>query len=145
MKQILVIDDDDQIRSFLAEALGGFGFAVSQAKDGQAALRLIEAAVPDLIISDIDMPCMDGYGLLNAVRDMPNAATVPFILMTGADSREHFRRGMVSGADDYLAKPFSATDVVEAVLSRMARQADCKMEAYELIGKWQGEAGRLLN
>jgi CheY-like chemotaxis protein len=145
MKQILVIDDDDQIRSFLVEALGAFGFEVSQAKDGQAALRIIEAAVPDLIISDIDMPCLDGYGLLGAVRDMPNAAAVPFILMTGTDSRKRFRRGMVSGADDYLLKPFTATDLVEAVLSRMARQADWKMETYERIEKWRGQNSRPLD
>lgn len=144
MKQILVIDDNDLVRSFVAAALSDFGFGVNQAIDGQAALRTIQAQVPDLIITDIDMPCMDGFGLLSAVRDMPSAASVPVILMTGADSREAFRRGMVSGADDYLAKPFTATDLVEAVLARMARQADWKMETYERMGKWQAESARQL-
>jgi CheY-like chemotaxis protein len=145
MKQILVIDDNDQIRSFLATVLAEFGFQVSQAKDGKAALRIIEAGAPDLIISDVEMPFLDGYGVLGAVRDMPHAAAVPFILMTGAASKEGFRRGMVSGADDYLSKPFTATDLVEAVLSRMARQADWQMEAYDRIGKWRGEAPRALD
>jgi CheY-like chemotaxis protein len=133
MKQILVIDDNDQIRLFLATVLAEYGFYVRQANDGQAALRSIEAATPDLIISDVEMPCLDGYGVLEAVRDMPHTAAVPFILMTGAASNEGFRRGMVSGADDYLSKPFTATDIVEAVLSRMARQADWQMDAYDRL------------
>lgn len=133
MKQILVIDDNGDIRSFLATVLAEFGFQVSQAEDGQAALRIIESDIPDLIISDVDMPRLDGYGVLGAVRDMPRTAAVPFILMTGAASNEGFRRGMVSGADDYLSKPFTATDVVEAVLSRMARLSDWKMETYDRL------------
>ncbi len=144
MKQILVIDDNDQIRSLLAAILSEFGFHVSQAKDGRAALRIIETCIPDLIISDVEMPCLDGYGVLGAVRDMPHAAAVPFILMTGAATKEGFRRGMVSGADDYLSKPFTATDLIEAVLSRMARQADWRMEAYDRLSKWRGQAARAL-
>ncbi len=136
MKRILVIDDNEDIRSFLASVLGEFGFQVDIAGNGQDALRLIESDMPDLIISDIDMPEVDGYALLGAVRDMPGAATVPFILMTGAASKEGFRRGMVSGADDYLPKPFTVTDIVEAVLSRMARQEEWKMERYERIYKF---------
>jgi FixJ family two-component response regulator len=75
---------------------------------------------------------------------MPHAAAVPFILMTGDASNEGFRRGMVSGADDYLSKPFTATDVVEAVLSRMARQSDWQMDAYDRLSKWRGQAARAL-
>jgi CheY-like chemotaxis protein len=85
---------------------------------------------PDLIISDVRMPGMDGHRLLNVIRELQSTAAIPFILMTGSGSRADFRRGMVSGADDYLYKPFTPDELIEAVLSRLIRQTDLQMEAY---------------
>jgi CheY-like chemotaxis protein len=91
---------------------------------------MVLAEKPDLIISDVRMPGMDGHHLLNAIRDLQSTAAIPFILMTGSGSHDDFRRGMVSGADDYLQKPFTPDDLIEAVLSRLIRQTDLQMEAY---------------
>ena len=130
MKNILVIDDNDDVRSVVSSVLSNFGFSVREASDGEAAIQMILAEKPDLIISDVRMPGMDGHHLLSAIRDLQATAAIPFILMTGSGSRDDFRRGMVSGADDYLYKPFTPDELIEAVLSRLVRQTDLQMEAY---------------
>ena len=130
MKSILVIDDNDDVRSIVTDVLRNFGFAVREAASGDSAIQMVLAEKPDLIISDVRMPGMDGHHLLNAIRDLQSTAAIPFILMTGSGSHDDFRRGMVSGADDYLQKPFTPDDLIEAVLSRLIRQTDLQMEAY---------------
>jgi len=130
MKSILVIDDNDDVRSIVTTILRNFGFDVREAAGGDAAIQMVLAEKPDLIISDVRMPGMDGHHLLNAIRDAQSTAAIPVILMTGSGSRDDFRRGMVSGADDYLQKPFTPDELIEAVLSRLIRQTDLEMEAY---------------
>jgi len=130
MKSILVIDDNDDVRTIVTTVLRNFGFAVREATSGDAAIEMVLAEKPDLIISDLRMPGMDGHHLLSAIRELQSTAAIPFILMTGSGSHEDFRRGMVSGADDYLQKPFTPDELIEAVLSRLIRQTDLQMEAY---------------
>ena len=130
MKSILVIDDNDDVRSIVTTVLRNFGFSVREATSGDAAIQMVLAEKPDLIISDVRMPGMDGHHLLSAIRELQSTAAIPFILMTGSGSRDDFRRGMVSGADDYLQKPFTPDELIEAVLSRLIRQTDLQMEAY---------------
>ena len=132
MKSILVIDDNNEVRSVVAIVLRNFGFTVCEADDGASALQMVLAEKPGMIISDVRMPGMDGHHLLNAVRELQSTAAIPFILMTGSVSREDFRRSMAGGADDYLQKPFTTDELVEAVLSRMIRQTDMDMEAYNI-------------
>jgi CheY-like chemotaxis protein len=131
MKTIIVIDDNDEVRSVVTAVLRNFGFTVLEANSGEEAIRMILTDKPDLIISDVQMPGMDGHHLLAAIRDLQSTAAIPFILMTGNGSRVDYRRGMVSGADDYLYKPFTPDDLIEAVLSRLVRQTDLQMEAYQ--------------
>jgi CheY-like chemotaxis protein len=130
MKNILVIDDNDDVRSIVSTVLRNFGFGVREATSGEAGIRMILDDKPDLIISDVRMPGMDGHRLLSAIRDLQSTAAIPFILMTGSGSHADFRRGMVSGADDYLQKPFTPDELIETVLSRLIRQTDLQMEAY---------------
>ena len=130
MKSILVIDDNDDVRSIVTTVLRNFGFSVREATSGDAAIQMVLAEKPDLIISDVRMPGMDGHHLLSAIRELQSTAAIPFILMTGSGSHDDFRRGMVSGADDYLQKPFTPDELIEAVLSRLIRQTDLQMEAY---------------
>jgi CheY-like chemotaxis protein len=130
MKSILVIDDNDDVRSIVTDVLRNFGFAVREATSGDSAIQMVLAEKPDLIISDVRMPGMDGHRLLSTIRELQSTAAIPFILMTGSGSHDDFRRGMVSGADDYLQKPFTPDELIEAVLSRLIRQADLQMEAY---------------
>jgi len=130
MKTILVIDDNEDVRCIVTTVLRNFGFAVREATSGESAIGMVLEEKPDLIISDVRMPGMDGHHLLSAIRELQSTAAIPFILMTGSGSRDDFRRGMVSGADDYLQKPFTPEELIETVLSRLVRQTDLQMEAY---------------
>jgi CheY-like chemotaxis protein len=140
MKNILVIDDNDEVRSVVTAVLRNFGFSVREAASGEAAVQMVLTDKPDLIISDVRMPGMDGHHLLGVIRELQSTAAIPVILMTGSGSQADFRRGMVCGADDYLYKPFTPDELIEAVLSRLVRQTDQQMEAYH-HARMRGEAG----
>jgi two-component system sensor histidine kinase/response regulator len=129
MNNVLVIDDTDEIRSLIGTVLRNFGFTVREAANGQQGIKMITEEKPDLVICDVNMPGMGGYETLAAIRASSQTATIPFILMTGLVSRDGFRRGMVCGADDYLVKPFTPNELVEAVMSRLVRQSEVQLEA----------------
>ncbi|HWD18014.1 MAG TPA: response regulator [Verrucomicrobiae bacterium] len=135
MRSILVIDDKDDVRSFISMALTSFGFNIRQAHDGDTAIQMIVEEKPDLIICDVNMPGMDGYEILSAVRASSVTAAIPFILMTGLISPNGFRRAMIAGADDYLVKPFSPDDLVDSVMSRLVRRVDFQVEAEQRARK----------
>ncbi len=129
MKSILVIDDTEEVRNLIATVLTNYGFTVREAANGKMGIEMIAAEKPDLVICDINMPAMGGYETLTAVRESSDTATIPFILMTGSVSHDGFRRGMVCGADDYLVKPFTADELIEAVMSRLVRHSELQLEA----------------
>jgi len=129
MQTILVVDDMVDVRYLIATVLTKYGFNVREAATGKLAVQMIAEERPDLVICDVNMPAMDGYETLTAVRDSSKTASIPFILITGLVSRDGFRRGMSCGADDYLVKPFTPDELVDAVMSRLARQADVQLEA----------------
>jgi two-component system, sensor histidine kinase and response regulator len=129
MKNILVIDDKEDIRTLIKAVFGNFGFNVIEASNGRMGVQMLRDQKPDLVICDVNMPGMDGYETLGAVRESSLTAPIPFILMTGLVSRDGFRRGMACGADDYLVKPFTTDELIEAVMSRLARQTDFQLEA----------------
>jgi DNA-binding response OmpR family regulator len=85
---------------------------------------------------------MDGYQTLGAVRESASTAPIPFILMTGLVSRDGFRRGMANGADDYLVKPFTTDELIDAVMSRLSRQTDFQIEADRRAHKMHEYAAR---
>lgn len=118
---IISIDDEVNILK-LIEAVLGKDFAVRTFSDSTAALSaLSEGAKPDLIICDINMPGLDGFGLHEQVRALPSLRGVPFVYLTALKDRETFRKGMKRGADDYLTKPFTPTELKEAVHARLER------------------------
>jgi CheY-like chemotaxis protein len=129
MKNILVIDDKEDIRTLIEMVLSNFGFTVFEAENGRIGLQMLRAQSLDLVLCDINMPGMDGYQTLGAVRESSSTAPIPFILMTGLVSRDGFRRGMANGADDYLVKPFTTEELIDAVMSRLSRQTDFQIEA----------------
>lgn len=129
MKRILVIDDRDDLRSVFAATLVVGGYAVRGARDGREGIIMVLEERPDLILCDINMPGMDGYRTLEAIRKFPGTADIPVIMMTGSVAQNEFRRVMDSGADDYLAKPFAPSQLLAAVKSRLERQAKTKREA----------------
>ncbi|NDJ17701.1 putative bifunctional diguanylate cyclase/phosphodiesterase [Myxacorys almedinensis] len=122
MKTILVIEDDETIRSNLLEILDLEGFRVLGAEQGVAGVRKATAYLPDLILCDIRMPELDGYGVLEALRSHPLTAAIPVIFLTAKCEHQEVRRGMNLGADDYLIKPCSVTELLAAIASRLTKR-----------------------
>ena len=123
MPKILVIEDDEQILLNLSDLLRAEGFQVNTAENGLKGLKFAFENQPDLVICDVMMPELDGYGVLKELRRHRSTAHIPFIFLTGLASRQDQRRGMNLGADDYLLKPFTREEVLTAINTRLAKQA----------------------
>jgi len=121
MKKILVIDDDPVMRSNLRDILELENLQPLIAVDGQAGLLAAQRETPDLILCDVLMPGMDGYGVLAALRRDAATARTPFIFLTAKGEHGDIRMGMNLGADDYLIKPVQAEDLLEAIAARLER------------------------
>jgi two-component system, sensor histidine kinase and response regulator len=121
MKRILVIDDEDVFRQATSCALQSRGFETHESSDGTEGVEKARQLLPDLIICDVNMDRMDGYALLETLRQEPATAGIPFILMTGMGDAASMRRGMNLGADDYLAKPFTSRQLFSAVEARLKK------------------------
>ncbi|HIK55456.1 MAG TPA: EAL domain-containing protein [Synechococcales cyanobacterium M55_K2018_004] len=123
MKTILVIEDQDPIRANIAVMLNRSGFRAVEAANGRVGVELARAYLPDLIVCDITMPDLDGYGVLTKLQQEPETATIPFIFLSAKANRSDIREGMNLGADDYLTKPFTRDELIGAVNSRLEKQA----------------------
>lgn len=122
MHKILVIEDERVIKMNLLKLLSAEGFQTISADDGISGLKLAQAELPDLIICDILMPNLDGYGVLKALQQDPVTATIPFIFLTAKAERSDWRQAMTLGADDYLTKPFTRAELLDAIASRLHKQ-----------------------
>ncbi len=122
MKKILVIEDHAPMRENLVLMLKMEGFEVLCAEDGRRGLELVASAAPDLILCDVMMPELDGYGVLQALRARPATATLPFLFLTAKGEKLDQRTGMNLGADDYLVKPVAKTEVLAAITARLQRR-----------------------
>jgi CRP-like cAMP-binding protein/CheY-like chemotaxis protein len=123
MKGILVlIEDNEDVRENTAEILELDGYEVHSAPDGKEGVRLVREFQPDLIICDIMMPELDGYGVLHMLNKDPKTAHIPFIFLTAKAEREDFRKGMNLGADDYITKPFDELQLLHAVEMRLSKR-----------------------
>lgn len=131
-KKVLVAEDDPIIRSNLVRTLQFEGYAVTAAEDGQIALACALHEQPDLILSDMMMPVMDGHQLLTAIRQHSATAAIPFVFLTARADRTDIREGMKLGADDYLSKPFSRHELLEVVQTQLERQATRHAEQQRL-------------
>src|SRR5512140_1462173 len=120
MSQILGVEDDAKQRLFAVLALQKSGYDVLEAVDGIQGLQMARAHHPDLIVSDVAMPGMDGYGLLKAVRDDDYLRNTPVLMLTGRSERADMRIAMTSRADDYIAKPFTIQALTEAAAALIA-------------------------
>ena len=112
-KTILIIEDNTDVRENLEEILQLSGFKVHTAENGKIGVTKAQEVIPDLIICDIMMPELDGYGVLRIVGSQPKTADIPFIFLTAKTEREDFRKGMGLGADDYITKPFDDVELIE--------------------------------
>lgn len=122
--RILVADDEPSIREILKEVLSERGFLVLAVEDGEKALAAAQVSFPDLVITDVRMPHMDGWALVRRLRSMREFALVPVIFLTVLDSSADRLRGFNLGADDYLAKPFKKEDLVSRVRRALERRAE---------------------
>lgn len=119
--KILIAEDEPSLRENLQWMLELEGFEVLAARDGREALLLAQAHKPDLLLTDLMMPELDGYGLVKALREQPLTATLPIIMLTARADRSDIRTGMNLGADDYLTKPCRRDELLEAVHARLER------------------------
>lgn len=123
MKKILVIEDQTQTRDLFLECLEAEGFYAIGAENGLIGVQQAQENLPDLIICDIIMPLLDGYGVLTTLRQNPATETIPFIFITAKVTRNDFRKGMELGADDYLTKPFTIDELLKAIATQLEKHA----------------------
>jgi signal transduction histidine kinase len=121
MKRILVIDDEEWLREMVQMALTQRGYEVIEAPNGEVGVEKARKELPDLVLCDVNMEKLDGYGTLSALRNNTATATIPFILMTGLADNAGMRQGMELGADDYLPKPFTLDGLYGAVEARLKK------------------------
>lgn len=121
MKKILVIEDEPQMRRNLVTILRLEKFHPLAAEDGQAGLEVVKREKPDLILCDVMMPRLDGYGVLRELHNDPSTMDIPFIFLTAKGEKNDVRSGMNLGADDYLTKPVDKADLLRAIHTRLAR------------------------
>jgi len=138
MRKVLVIDDTEDIRFIISETLNLFGFIVLTAEDGVSGVKMAQEQMPDLVICDINMPNLDGYGTLKAMRDHEATAGMPFIFLSGATEKSDMRRGMELGADDYLTKPFTHKELMAAVNARLEKQAETQRQSDKKLNELRG-------
>ena len=134
MPLIVVMEDDAGTRLLVTQVLKKQGFEVHAAENGAKGLDLIKLYKPDVVVSDVQMPEMDGFAVLDIVRNSPEIATTPFIMLTSLHERAHVRQGMRTGADDYLTKPFAPQelrDAVTAQINKLVRQESVRADLVD--------------
>ncbi len=119
-----MIEDNDDIRNNTAEILQLADYTVFTAANGKDGIGIALKEIPDLVVSDIMMPGLDGYGVLHLLRKNPQVKHVPFIFLTAKTERHNFRKAMELGADDYISKPFTGTELLNAVETRLKKAED---------------------
>jgi two-component system OmpR family response regulator len=124
--RLLVVDDEENLRTMLAAALGHHGFAVDSVGDGRAALAAVEADPPDLVVLDVMMPDLDGFEVLRRLRADGNRT--PVLFLTARDTTEDKVRGLTLGGDDYLQKPFSLDELVARVQAVLRRTGSASVD-----------------
>lgn len=131
MSSILVIDDNQDIRENTAEILEMAGYKTFTAENGKKGVELALKEKPDVIVCDIMMPELDGYGVLHLLRKNPEAQNIPFIFLTAKTERSDFRKGMEMGADDYVTKPFEDIELLNAIEIRL-KKTEVLRQQYSL-------------
>ncbi|MCB0760795.1 MAG: response regulator [Flavobacteriales bacterium] len=130
MKKILLIEDNLDMRENTAEMLELANYNVRTAENGKIGVEIAKEWIPDLIICDIMMPQLDGYGVLHMISKNPDTSTIPFIFLTAKAEASDVRKGMNMGADDYLTKPFSEVDLLDTIEVRF-KKSEITRKAFE--------------
>src|SRR5450432_895433 len=141
---ILVIDDNKDIRENTAEILDLAGYTTLTAENGKTGVEIAVREKPSIIVCDIMMPELDGYGVLHLLRKNPSTEHVPFIFLTAKTERGDFRKGMEMGADDYITKPFDDIELLNAIEIRL-KKYDVLLAKYSSDEKGASELIHDLN
>jgi len=121
MKKITVIEDNTMVRENLVEILTLSGYEVSEAENGKLGVQVVLAEQPDLILCDVMMPVLDGFGVLKILNQNPKVMHIPFMFLTAKAEKTDFRKGMGLGADDYITKPYDDVELLEAIEMRLKK------------------------
>ncbi|MCC9166849.1 response regulator [Pontibacter harenae] len=138
MKKILLIEDNQEIRENIAEILTLANYDILEAENGKVGVELAKKELPDLIICDIMMPQLDGYGVLHMLSSNAATSAIPFIFLTAKTEKDDFRKGMNLGADDYLTKPFDDLELLDAIEMRLKKSQILKTDFNKNIEGLQG-------
>jgi CRP-like cAMP-binding protein/CheY-like chemotaxis protein len=138
---VLIIEDNEDIRESTAEILELANYEVFQAYNGRIGVEVAISNLPDLILCDIMMPELDGYGVLYMLSKNPKTAVIPFIFLTAKAERVDMRKGMEMGADDYLTKPFDDVELLNAIESRLSKKDKQDLFYSESIDKMSSILG----
>ncbi len=139
LKRLLVVDDEPNLLTAIAAVLRGKGFEVTTARNGQDALLQIARGLPDLIVSDVRMPVMDGYRLARQLRSAPHTKLIPIVFLTAKDETEDRIEGFRSGVDVYLTKPFEPDELVAVIHNILARVERTRTAITTLVGREEPE------
>jgi DNA-binding NarL/FixJ family response regulator len=131
MARILIIEDEPEMRRNLLTILRMEKFTATGAENGRVGIDLARRDRPDLILCDVMMPEVDGYGVLQALRQDPATVTTPFIFLTAKGEKPDVRTGMNLGADDYLTKPVAKADLLSAIAARLERQQQQAQQEFK--------------
>lgn len=141
-KLILIIEDENNIRSDLQKVLELSGYSTMIAPNGNEGVDLAIQYIPDLIICDIMMPDMDGYGVLQKIHSNKETSDIPFLFLTAKSSKVNIRKGMREGADDYLTKPYDVDELIDAVKIRLKRKEVISSEYNKKINELKNTVHR---
>lgn len=128
-RRVLIIEDNQDIRESTAEILELAGYIVFTANNGRQGVELAQSRLPDIILCDIMMPELDGYGVLYLLNKNKETAHIPFIFLTAKSERADMRKGMEMGADDYLTKPFGDLELLNAIETRLRKRESGKADS----------------
>lgn len=115
MTKILVIEDEESVRENILELLDAEGFDAIAAKNGRIGLFLAKAELPDLILCDVRMPELDGYGVITGLRSDTTTAAIPFVFLTAKAAKTDFSQGLDLGANAYITKPFTLVELLNTI------------------------------
>lgn len=144
MKTILIIEDQPDVRENIDAILELEGYQVMVAEDGEMGVEMAKCHHPDLILCDVMMPKLDGFGVVQALRQDSTTATIPLIFLTAKADRLSLRHGMDLGADDYLTKPFTLDELINAVTARLTKQNLIQKDVNQELDKLRSNITRSL-
>jgi CheY-like chemotaxis protein len=136
MEKILLIEDNEGLRENTAEILSLANYQITTAENGKEGVEKAIANPPDLIVCDIMMPVLDGYGVFQIISKHPDLQHIPFIFLSAKSERTDLRKGMEMGADDYITKPFSDSELINAIRARLEKVRILQNQGGKAIETW---------